>query len=240
LDETEKSARARGFIHRLPEIAALQCSIFLRRGDIAAADQTARRYDIPLVRARVLLARNKPAPAQAVLRTLAAKLESQDRRDEQLRVLMLDAVACYAQNRPDEAVRVLFAVLDTAEREGFVRIFLDEGAPMASVFADAAARELSSGYIDRILVEFEADRQVRNLVAGDVASPLSQSLIDPLSPREIQVLRLVAEGLSNQAIGERLFLALDTIKGNNRRIFEKLGVKRRTEAVARARELGIL
>jgi LuxR family maltose regulon positive regulatory protein len=61
-----------------------------------------------------------------------------------------------------------------------------------------------------------------------------------LSQRELEVLRLIAEGLSNQEIGERLFLALDTIKGHNRRIFEKLEVKRRSEAIARGRELGLL
>jgi len=61
-----------------------------------------------------------------------------------------------------------------------------------------------------------------------------------LSPRELEVLQLIAEGLSNHEIGERLFLALDTVKGHNRRIYDKLQVQRRTEAVARAHELGLL
>jgi LuxR family maltose regulon positive regulatory protein len=65
-------------------------------------------------------------------------------------------------------------------------------------------------------------------------------LLDPLSPRELEVLRLIEQGLSNTEIGQRLFLALDTVKGHNRKIFEKLHVQRRTEAVARARELGLL
>ena len=65
-------------------------------------------------------------------------------------------------------------------------------------------------------------------------------LVEPLSPRELDILRLIAQGLSNQEIGARLFLALNTIKGHNRVIFEKLQVERRTEAIARARELGLL
>ncbi|HKP52957.1 MAG TPA: response regulator transcription factor, partial [Chloroflexia bacterium] len=65
-------------------------------------------------------------------------------------------------------------------------------------------------------------------------------LIEPLSPRELEVLQLLAEGLSNREISERLFLALDTVKGHNRKIFDKLQVQRRTEAIARARELGLL
>ncbi|RPJ20373.1 MAG: DNA-binding response regulator, partial [Chloroflexi bacterium] len=67
-----------------------------------------------------------------------------------------------------------------------------------------------------------------------------QPLIEPLSQRELEVLRLIAKGLSNREIGERLFLALSTVKGHNRIIFDKLLVQSRTEAVARARELGLL
>jgi LuxR family maltose regulon positive regulatory protein len=70
--------------------------------------------------------------------------------------------------------------------------------------------------------------------------PIEQPLAEPLSERELEVLQLVAEGLSNREIGERLFLAINTVKGHNRRIFAKLGVQRRTEAVARARALGLI
>ena len=72
------------------------------------------------------------------------------------------------------------------------------------------------------------------------ATPGFSSLVEPLSPRELEIVRLIAQGLSNQEIGHRLFLTLDTIKGHNRRIFEKLQVQRRTEAIVRARELGLL
>ena len=69
---------------------------------------------------------------------------------------------------------------------------------------------------------------------------LLQPLIEPLSPRELEVLQLISQGLSNQEIADRLFLALSTVKGYTRTLFEKLQVQRRTEAVARARELGLL
>ena len=93
-------------------------------------------------------------------------------------------------------------------------------------------------YIGKVLAAFEAEEQKRE----DTSSPpyLPQPLIEPLSRRELEVLHLIAQGLSNQEIGERLFLALDTVKGHNRKIFGKLQVQRRTEAVARARELGLL
>ena len=92
-------------------------------------------------------------------------------------------------------------------------------------------------YIGRLLAAFEVEAQTRENKSGP---PPAQSLIEPLSQRELEVLRLIARGLSNQEIGERLFLALDTVKGHNRRIFEKLQVQRRTEAIARARQLGLL
>jgi LuxR family maltose regulon positive regulatory protein len=96
-----------------------------------------------------------------------------------------------------------------------------------------------SAYVDRLLDEFgRQDGAVPP--RPPTANSGKQPLVEPLSEREIEVLRLVAEGLTNREIGERLFLALDTVKGHNRRIFGKLEVRRRTEAVARARELGLL
>ncbi|RME70003.1 MAG: DNA-binding response regulator, partial [Chloroflexi bacterium] len=75
---------------------------------------------------------------------------------------------------------------------------------------------------------------------GETAGSSPSLLVEPLSRRELEVLKLIARGLSNREIGEQLFLAIDTVKGHNRRIFGKLQVQRRTEAVARARELGLL
>jgi LuxR family maltose regulon positive regulatory protein len=100
-------------------------------------------------------------------------------------------------------------------------------------------------YTGKLLADFEAEK--RPVPAAGPGKredkpdlPSGQPLIEPLSPRELEVLRLVAQGLSNREIGERLFLALDTVKGHNRNIFDKLQVRSRTEAVARADELGLL
>ncbi len=91
-------------------------------------------------------------------------------------------------------------------------------------------------YVENILAAFSSLVDVKSL-----KSPIQRSdLIEQLSPRELEVLQLINQGLSNQEIGKRLFLALDTVKGHNRRIFEKLQVNRRTEAIVRARELGLI
>jgi LuxR family maltose regulon positive regulatory protein len=105
------------------------------------------------------------------------------------------------------------------------------------LLSEAAARGIQPDYTKTLLAAFEAER--RKTQEASPGSPI-QPLVEPLSPRELEVLRLVAQGLSNDEIGKRLFLALDTVKGHNRRIYDKLQVQRRTEAVARARELGLL
>jgi LuxR family maltose regulon positive regulatory protein len=145
--------------------------------------------------------------------------------------MILQAVALQAHGDRDEAVQVLVDALALAEPGGFVRSFVDEGMPMAELLAAASPHGRMLDSIGKLLAVFEAEKQRR--------VENSQPLIEPLSHRELEVLRLITEGLSNHEIGERLFLALDTVKGHNRKIFAKLQVQRRTEAVARARELGL-
>jgi len=232
LDELATTARTPSFRHRLPEIAALQVPVLLRQGHTEAAAHLAGTFDLPQSRARVLLARNEPSAALAVLEPLCGQMEARGWQDERLRVLALQALAHHAKGREDEALRRLVEAMGLAEGGGFIRLFLDEGAPMARLLSVAAERGMMPAYAGRLLTAFAAEKQVRESVLAESPSTLSR--------RELEVLRLLAEGLSNQEIGERLFLALDTIKGHNRRIFEKLEVKRRTEAIARGRELGLL
>jgi LuxR family maltose regulon positive regulatory protein len=145
-------------------------------------------------------------------------------------------------------VQLLGDALALAEPGGFIRIFVDEGPPMAQLLSEAAAHGVMPDYIGKLLAVFEAEGQT--VLAGRQAGPgksedksylpSAQSLIEPLSQRELEILQLIAQGLSNREISERLFLALDTVKGHNRSIYGKLQVQRRTEAIARARELGLL
>jgi LuxR family transcriptional regulator, maltose regulon positive regulatory protein len=102
---------------------------------------------------------------------------------------------------------------------------------MTQLLLIAASLGLAPNYVDKLLSAFEAEKHGQSL---------AQPLVEPMSQRELEVLRLIAQGLSNREIAERLFLALDTVKGHNRNIFEKLQVQSRTEAVARSRELGLL
>jgi ATP/maltotriose-dependent transcriptional regulator MalT len=237
LDQAQQTARQRNFILRMPEIAAAQVLTLIRQGQVATAAQLAGQYELPLSQARVLIAQGDPTAALAILEPFDREMEARGWADERLKTMVLQAVARYTLGEHEEALQTLNEALALAEPGGFVRLFVDEGAPMAELLAAAAVQGIRPRYARRLLAAFEAEAKV-----GQPTSSASgpASLTGLLSSRELEVLRLIAQGLSNQEIGKRLFLALDTVKGHNRRIFEKLDVQRRTEAVARARELGLL
>jgi LuxR family maltose regulon positive regulatory protein len=157
-----------------------------------------------------------------------------------IEILMLQALAHEAQGDSPSALVPLERALTLAEPEGYVRIFVDEGRPMAQLLSEAAARGIMPDYTARLLAIFEAEKQKSKDRSYPPPALPVQSLVEPLSQRELEVLQLIAQGLSNREISERLFLAVITVKGHNRNIFRKLQVRRRTEAIARARELGLL
>jgi LuxR family maltose regulon positive regulatory protein len=152
--------------------------------------------------------------------------------------MVLQAVALYAHGEKNNAMQLLGETLALAEPGGFIRIFIDEGSPMAELLSEAAVQGVMPAYVARLVGAFEAEKQASASISHRTPTP--QPLIEPLSQRELEVLQLIADGLSNREIAARLFLAEVTVKGHNQRIFGKLQVQRRTEAVARARELGLL
>ena len=154
-----------------------------------------------------------------------------------IEILVLQALACHAQGDLTAALDPLQKALALAEPQGYARLFIDEGRPWRSCckrrpHADSC-RVIPAGCWQPLRIKRR--RRKTNLLILP-----AKLLIEPLSQRELEVLQLLAQGLSNREIGERLFLALDTVKGHNRKIFDKLQVQNRTEAAARARELGLL
>jgi LuxR family maltose regulon positive regulatory protein len=198
----------------------------------------AQTYDLPLSQVRVHLAQGDPSAALVVLSPWRQQVEARGWEDERLKVLVLEAVALQAQGKKDTAVHLLLDALTLAEPSGFIRLFVDEGPPMAHLLSQAEASSMMPVYVGKLLAIFEA-KELKS-ENNSYSPPPAQSLIEPLSQRELEVLHLIAQGLSNQEISERLVLALETVKGHNKKIFGKLQVQRRTEAVARARELGLL
>ena len=240
LAAAEQAARQQNFVLQMPEIAALHVLVSLRQGDLAAAAQAAQAHDAPLSQARVVLAQGDTGAALAALAAYRQQAEVKGWADERLKAMILQALAYQAHGERDRAVSLLGEALALAQPGGFVRIFVDEGPAMAQLLGRAAIRGVMPEYTARLLAAMAEEEAQPAAGAVRPASLAAQPLIEPLSERELEVLRLIAQGLSNHEIGERLFLALDTVKGHNRHIFDKLQVQRRTEAIARARELGLL
>jgi LuxR family maltose regulon positive regulatory protein len=155
-----------------------------------------------------------------------------------IEVLLMQALIFQSGGDVDQAITVLERAFNLADPGGFIRIFVDEGPPMAHLLYEAATRGIAPDYVRRLLAAFP-DVEPEKIAPSSTQIPKSD-LIEPLSEREIQVLQLIAEGLTNREVASRLFLAVNTVKAHAGNIYGKLGVHSRTQAVAKARTLGLL
>ena len=237
LAQTEQSARQRNFVHRMPEIAAAQVDVLLRQGNVTAAAHLVQKYELPLSQARILMAQGDTAAALALLASLRQQMEAKSWQDERLKVMVLQAVALQAHDEQAQALQVLEEALALAEPSGIIRLFVDEGPPMARLLSEAVTRGIAPEYVTKLLAAFP------DIVTSPPQSKIQNrksKIIEPLSEREIEVLRLIAEGLTNQEIAGQLYLSLNTVKVHTRNIYSKLDAHHRADAVARARTLGVL
>jgi LuxR family maltose regulon positive regulatory protein len=198
---------------------------------------------IALAQAWLARYRDRRAPssirrARSLLEPALAMSQADGLRLQTTRLRVLESLVLYEEGDADAALVSLRRALDLAAPEGYLRSFLDLGDPMEAFLRRALEGETlpesSVGYVRRLLSRFRPAPPVKP------SQPRAELPSEPLTQREMEVLRLIAEGLSNQQIADRLFLALSTVKGHARILFDKLQVERRTEAVARARELGLL
>jgi LuxR family maltose regulon positive regulatory protein len=245
LTKISQSVHQSNFIHRLPEVVAAQILTVLQQGNVMAAEQLIQNHSLPLCQARIYLAQANPSVALTLLEPLRQQAEARVWQDERLKVLVLQVIALHMSGKTDEAVQLLSReILPQTELNGFIRLFVDEGLPMAQVLSEAARRGIRPDYIAKLLAVFEGEtKEQKNETKKSILPPTTpaiQPLDEPLSQRELQILQLIAQGLSNREISQRLFIALITVKMHNQKIFGKLQVQRRTEAVARARQLGLI
>ena len=185
--------------------------------------------------ARALLARERAqrsAPeVSPFLDRLLAAAEHGNRTGSVLEILVLRALAHQAHGDTASALPPLERALARAEPEGYLRLFVDEGEPMAILLRAAAKRGIAPRYVRRLLTAFGP---------RDDRTPANQGLIEPLSAREHDVLRLLATDLSGPEIARELVVSLSTVRTHTNRIFAKLGVNNRRAAVRRAEELDLL
>ncbi len=233
-------------------IEPYQMRIHLARGEMAAlAHWVARQQSVTdfgrnvytahngFILARIFIAQQRYGEALPVLEQVLRSSETVQVIDHVLEALVLEALTFEAQHKTDLALNVLKRALALGEPRGYVRVFVDEGAPMADLLRQAAARGMSIDYVQRLLAALkdEQDRRERRLHPSALnARPLSE----PLTDRELEVLRLVAIGQSNEVIAATLVISVETVKKHLKNIYGKLDVHSRLEAVNHVREAGLL
>jgi LuxR family maltose regulon positive regulatory protein len=243
IEEAERSAPSPFTANLFNPIPAQRARLLLAQGDVSFAAQWAAERGLSpddepsylrereyLVLVRLLLAQRRPAEALALLERLYGPAAGQERTGNVIELLALRALALALSGSPAEAADVLTEALGLGCQPGYIRVFADEGAPMAELLSRVEG--VPADYLARVLAACQ-----RN-VPG--ARRQAQGLVDPLTVRELEVLALLAEGAANQGIADQLVVTLDTVKKHVTHVLAKLGVANRTEAVARARQIGLI
>jgi len=208
---------------------------FLEGRGLSADDRVSfQREFLYRTLARVLILQGKLDKALELLARLLKMVEAVGAMSYVIEILALQAVTLWTQGKVGKALTILERLLFLAEPEGFVRVFLDEGNPMARLLYEAAARGIAQEYVGQLLASFASSE---SLLASRKPGP---EMVEPLSDRELEVLQHVAEGLSNREIALKLCIAHGTVKNHLQNIYGKLQVHNRTQAVARSREWGLL
>ena len=248
-------------------VEAAQIQWWLAQGDRSSVDRwitalekrlgwhDSFRYEDELThitQARVFIAQNKLDEASLLLSCLEESAQPDGRQGRLIEILMLKAMALQKLGNNAQADLALTKSLILAKPSGYVRIFLDKGQPIQMLLAQWMAHARSSplrDYAIHLLSQFDAEPHGAT-APQEKASPVydpsarlrqsGQTLVEPLSQRELEVLHLMALGKTNQEIAGQLIVAPGTVKAHTASIYRKLDVSNRTEAVARARQLGIL
>jgi LuxR family maltose regulon positive regulatory protein len=245
LAKTSTAAQTRNQHGGRLAIAHAQVQALLQTGEVIAAAQLAQDPMLPLAHAWVLLARGQALQAHECLTAFLDASRASAPASDVLRALLLDALALDAFDPSEAALAVLEEAMALAEPQGCVRAFVDLGGPMQRLLTKAtqdARPRYTAMLLEAMAVQLAALAPVAPppKEAAEQSAGTVRAMADPLSQRELQILTLICKGLSNQEIGQQIFLSLSTVKWHNQNIFDKLDVQRRTEAVARARELKLL
>jgi LuxR family maltose regulon positive regulatory protein len=242
--------------HRLPpwvtsRIKTWQLRLWLAQGKIEETSQWLAKQGLEvtgkpdrgneweyLVLVRFLIATGHPSDTFDLLERLYSNANSRGHISRVIEILNLQALALQAQGDTEKAMTMLEQALSLAEPRGFLYIFVNEGPPMARLLYEALARGIFMEYARKLLAAFPEDDPEKDFKSKS-ADPDSE-WIEPLSERELEILQLIADGLSRQEIANHLFISLNTVKTHTRNIYSKLGVHKELQAVGKAKSLGLL
>jgi LuxR family maltose regulon positive regulatory protein len=260
ISEAERAAPSTDVAVLLNPVPAERARLQLAQGEAAAAARWTEERglgaddepDYPrereyLVLARVLLAQDRPGAALGLLERLHAAAAAQDRAGSIIEIQALQALASAAAGDQDAAVDVLAGALILGCPQGYVRVFADEGPPMSTLLArlvaaqkanQTPARDVPLGCLARVLRAFGGKDDEQG--AGRATAAAVPGLAEQLTARELEILVLLAAGTPNPRIAGELAVSLDTVKKHVSHLLGKLGAANRTEAVTRARQLGLI
>jgi LuxR family maltose regulon positive regulatory protein len=254
--EVEPSPAVVGLLNPVPSLAArltladgrvAEAAAWVRARGLAEGDEPSYPHERDfLVLIRVLLAEEAPERALGPLERWHALAVEQGRTESAIELLALRALALAASGRDDAALAALAEALALAAPEGYLRVFVDEGPPMAGLIRQllagqppAAPAAVPGDFLARLSGAFER-QALPVLPAARAGAVMVPGLLEPLTPRELEVLRSLAVGRSNRAIADELVVSLDTVKSHVSHLLSKFGAANRVQAVARARQLGLL
>ena len=237
LAQTEQSVRQNNFVYREPDVAAAQIMVLLKQGNLTTAADLAGKYALPLSQARVFLAQGETSQALALLEPLRQQMEAKGWQDELLKVMILQTIALQAHGEKDKAVQMLSDALALAKPGDYIRTFVDEGEAMR-LLIEKLSRSRNhplSGYTDKLLAAFIQPA----VVSKSAIIRQKSAMIEPLSERELEVLKLLRSDLSGPEIALQLNVSINTFRTHTKNIFIKLGVNDRRAAIRHAEELDL-
>jgi len=242
LHEADTVADKMGVAQVKDWINAWRALAWLARGDTEAALDWANHFvgpmqeavfpSVQIALAKVWLSQRETEKALPLLDQALQSTQAIGRLGNAIHILAVQAIVYHAHGQPELAFAKLEHAMELAEPEGYVRVFVDEGVPMARLLRRMLTRSSALGYVYKLL---DALGEPVN-----IEMPITTNhLIEPLSQRELEVLRLIVEGATNKEIANELVLTVNTVKRHISNIFGKLHVRNRVQAVAQARELNL-